>query len=66
MDKLCPLIRRYLEVQFDDTHVQQEQSLVTNLVVCWARLVSIVSEEGGMVKLQRLLMVPRMLIVESL
>lgn len=40
---LGPLLRRFLE-----TDTEQESTIMNNLVVCWARLVSIVTEEGAL------------------
>ncbi|KAK0117155.1 hypothetical protein ONS96_012989 [Cadophora gregata f. sp. sojae] len=43
MGNLCPLLRQYLEAG-----TEQESKTLDNLVVCWARLVSIVTEEGAL------------------
>ncbi|OWP02344.1 hypothetical protein B2J93_3132 [Marssonina coronariae] len=45
LDKLCPLVRKYLEKGIDVTH--DNKTLLTSLVTCWARIVSVVSEEGA-------------------
>ncbi|KAG4442828.1 hypothetical protein IFR05_001709 [Cadophora sp. M221] len=43
MGNLSPLIRRYLEAESN-----QGISIMNSLVECWARLVSIITEEGAM------------------
>ncbi|PBP15589.1 Mus7/MMS22 family protein [Diplocarpon rosae] len=45
LDSLCPMVRKYLE---SDIAVPcDDNKLVTSLVTCWARIVSLVSEEGA-------------------
>ncbi|PVH83750.1 hypothetical protein DL98DRAFT_569489 [Cadophora sp. DSE1049] len=40
---LCPLLRKYLEAG-----TELESTTMHNLVVCWARLISIITEEGAL------------------
>ena len=42
---LCPLLRNYLEAG-----KEQVSTFMDNMIVCWARLVSIVTEEGALVR----------------
>ncbi|EKD12784.1 uncharacterized protein L3040_006936 [Drepanopeziza brunnea f. sp. 'multigermtubi'] len=44
LDKLCPLVRRYLESEIEGG---QDRAMMTRLVTCWARVISLVSEGGG-------------------